>query len=397
MDLRNIESLDITNKKILLRLDLNVPLDGQTITDDTRIMAALPTIKYILEKTPYLAIMSHLGRPKGSPDPKYSLAAVGEKLSHLLEREIAMVESYGDDTTNLGNLFSQIKSKQIVLLENLRFFKGETENDQDFSRNLIKGFDFYINDAFGTCHRAHSSVVGVTKFIDKDRIAAGFLIEKEIKALSPLVLSPKAPFSVIMGGSKVSDKIGIILRLLEKCNHLLIGGAMAYTFLQYKKFNVGSSRVETDKFDLVEMIYSNAEKRNVKIEIPEDHIAATEFNENAEPISIPTPEIPEGHMGLDIGEKTAKKYQKIIKSSQTVLWNGPMGVFEWNSFSKGSLAVAKAIKECEGQTIIGGGDSVSCAKLAKIEDYVSHISTGGGASLEYLEGKSLPGIKVLTK
>lgn len=396
MTLRNLESLDIKNRKVLLRLDLNVPLDGDKISDDTRIQAALPTIRYILERTPYLAIMSHLGRPKGKPDSQFSLTPVGERLSELLEREIVLIDSYGDESVNIGNIFSQLSPNQILLLENLRFHKGETENSDSFSRNLINGFEIYVNDAFGTCHRAHASVSGVTKFLDKDNSAAGLLIEKEIKALSPLLNNPASPFTVIMGGSKVSDKISIILKLLEKCNYLLIGGAMAYTFLKYKGYDVGSSRVEEDKLDLVKKIYEVASTRNVRIEIPSDHIVASEFSETAKPEVLTSENIPDGFMGLDIGEDTAKRYREIILKSKTVLWNGPMGVFEWENFSKGSMAVARAVKDTEAVTVIGGGDSVSCAKMAKIEPFVDHISTGGGASLEYLEGKVLPGIKVLS-
>lgn len=398
MNLRTLSSLDskLDQKKVLVRLDLNVPLDNGTITDETRIKAAIPTLKYLLERTPKVAVMSHLGRPKGKADPKYSLEPVAARLGELLGREVAFIHDYRDPATNLGNLLGQIDNDQLMVLENLRFHPGETANDADFARHLVTGFDVFVNDAFGTCHRAHASVVGAAEAIGPQNCAAGLLIQKEIEALAPLLAAPKAPFTVVMGGSKVSDKIGIMLRLIEKCNTMLIGGAMAYTFLKYQKVPVGRSRVEADKLDLVAAIYDAADRRNVKIEIPFDHMTATDFDPDTDAIEIDSEAIPDHLMGLDIGEKTAARYKEIIAGSATALWNGPMGVFEWPQFAAGSMAVAEGFAACAGTTIIGGGDSVSCANLAGIGDKVDHMSTGGGASLEFLEGKILPGLKVLS-
>lgn len=395
MNLRTLPQLDLDQKKVLVRLDLNVPLENGKITDDTRIRAVIPTLKYLLERTPKVAIMSHLGRPKGKVDPKFSLEPVAARLAELLEREVAFIQDYSDRNTSIGNLLSQIDNQQIMVLENLRFHPGETTNDSDFARHLVTGFDCYVNDAFGTCHRAHASVVGAAEAIGSENCAAGLLIQKEIEALSPLLEAPKAPFTVVMGGSKVSDKIGIMLRLMEKCNTMLVGGAMAYTFLKYQKVPVGGSRVEEDKLDLVAAIYDAADRRNVKIEIPFDHMTATDFDPKTDAIEIDSEAIPDHLMGLDIGEKTAARYKEVLESSATALWNGPMGVFEWPQFAKGSMAVAEGFANCQGTTVIGGGDSVSCANMAGIQDKVDHMSTGGGASLEFLEGKQLPGLKVL--
>lgn len=397
MNLRTLPTLDLDQKKVLVRLDLNVPIENGKITDETRIKAVLPTLNYILERTPKVAIMSHLGRPKGAADPKFSLEPVAARLGELLGREVAFINDYSDRNTNLGNILGQIDNDQVMVLENLRFHPGETANDAEFARHLVTGFDCFVNDAFGTCHRAHASVVGAAEVLGADNCAAGLLIQKEIEALGPLLEAPKAPFTVVMGGSKVSDKIGIMLRLIEKCNTMLIGGAMAYTFLKYQNIPVGRSRVEADKLDLVAAIYDAADRRNVKIEIPFDHFTATDFDPETDAIEIDSEAIPDHLMGLDIGEKTAARYQEVLKNSATALWNGPMGVFEWPQFAKGSMAVAEGFAACEGRTIIGGGDSVACANMAGIGDKVDHISTGGGASLEYLEGKVLPGLKVLAR
>lgn len=395
MQLRRLEDLDLTGKKVFLRLDLNVPIKGGKIGDDTRIQAALPTIKYIMERASRLAICSHLGRPKGEADPALSLEPVGLRLGELLDTDVAFVTDYVNEPP--VQVLNQLDKGQVMLLENLRFHPGETKNDYDFAHNLIEGFDIYVNDAFGTAHRAHASTVGAAEILKPEQRAAGFLIEKEIAALSEVLHRPKHPFTVVMGGSKVSDKISVILNLLERCNHLLIGGAMSYTFLQFRGHNVGNSRVEADKLDLVESIYRNAEARNVKIHLPVDHVCAKEFSESAEPVHVPEASIPDGLMGLDIGPETMKAYQEIIESSQTVLWNGPMGVFEWKAYAKGSMAIAHAMAVCTGKTVIGGGDSVSAVNKAGVADKMSHISTGGGASLEYLEGKILPGIKILAQ
>ncbi|RYZ59126.1 MAG: phosphoglycerate kinase [Proteobacteria bacterium] len=395
MEFRKLSDLQLKDKKVLLRLDLNVPLDGGKITDDTRIQAALPTIRYLLEHTKKIAIMSHLGRPDGEVMPEYSLEPVGERLAELLNLEVVFVKDYTNEPAE--HVINQLSKNQIVLYENLRFHAGETKNDPNFARQLAQGFDFYVNDAFGTLHRAHASVVAAAEFFPANKRAAGLLVEREIEVLSALQKKPTAPFTVIMGGSKVSDKISVVLNLMQSANYLLVGGAMAYTFLKYKGVDVGDSRVEHDKLDLVASIYKNAEARKVEIVLPEDHIAAERFAKDAQAVELNTKTIPKGLMGLDIGRKTAKRYADIIALSKTVLWNGPMGVFEFDQFARGSLRIAEAMADCNGFTVIGGGDSVSAANKAKVANRIDHISTGGGASLEFLEGTMLPGVKVLLK
>lgn len=395
LTLRTLKDLDLTGKKVFLRLDLNVPVKNGKIKDETRIVEALPTLRYILERTNKVAIASHLGRPDGEPDAAYSLEPVGARLAELLERDCVFVADYVKEPYD--QVLNQIDKNQFVLLENLRFNAGETKNDSDFSRLLASGVDLYVNDAFGTAHRAHASTFGVPELLDPAKRAAGFLIEKELAALGGLLARPEPPFTVIMGGSKVSDKIGVMLNLMSRANNVIIGGAMAYTFLKYKGIDVGNSRVEADRMDLVETIFRNAESRRVQIHLPEDHGCAREFKEGTERIDTSGANIPAGMMGLDIGPKTMLRYADIILSSGTVLWNGPMGVFEWPAFAAGSLAVARAMADSPGKTVVGGGDSVSAVNMAKLGDKMTHVSTGGGASLELLEGKVLPGLKILAK
>jgi phosphoglycerate kinase len=396
MDLRKLSDLDFSNnKKVFLRLDLNVPIKKGQIQDDTRIKEALPTISYILERTPRLTLASHLGRPKKGGSAEDSLELVGERLSELLGKEVVLYADYTNEPS--AQLLTTLGKNQIMLLENLRFHEGEEANDPDFAAHLVTGYDYYVNDAFGTCHRAHASVSRAAELLSPERRAAGFLIEKEILALSNVTTKPEAPFTVIMGGSKVSDKIAVILHLLNSCNHMLIGGAMAYTFLKYKGATVGSSRVEQDKMDLVATILKNAEARRVQIHLPVDHVCASEFQEGTKAIEVNDQNIPEGLMGLDIGPKTIAAYSTIIKDSKTVLWNGPMGVFEWSQFARGTMAIAEAMTHVKGKTVVGGGDSVSAVHKSGFASKMTHISTGGGASLELLEGKMLPGIKVLLK
>ncbi len=393
MKLRRIQDLDMRGKDVLLRLDLNVPMKGDEITDETRINAALPTIEYVAKNSRRFAICSHLGRPKGQPDPKYSLEPVGSRLAEILDKEVVFFTDYATEPTK--PVLDQMTESQFMLLENLRFHPGEKLNDVDFSRRLAAGFDCYVDDAFGTVHRSHASVVGVTKGFEPDRCVAGFLIQKETEVMEKLISAPKAPFTVVMGGAKVSDKIAVILKLLDVCNNLLIGGAMAYTFLKFNGASVGSSRVEDDCFDLVESIYSQAEKRNVRITLPCDHTAASEFSETSPAVEVNEKDIPPGLMGLDIGPKTIEDFSRVIKASGTVFWNGPMGVFEWPEFSLGSCGIAKAMAESSAETIVGGGDSVAAVNQVGLAANMSHISTGGGASLEFLEGKALPGLRVL--
>ncbi|MGE0171565.1 MAG: phosphoglycerate kinase [Oligoflexales bacterium] len=395
MDFRTIEELDLKGKSVLMRLDLNVPIKDGKITDDTRIVKALPTITYILERTNKLAIMSHLGRPKdGVRDMKYSLEPVGAALSHLINKEVVLL---GEFEQSPSALFSQLTEKQVVLLENIRFWPGETKDDVDFAKQVTKGFDFYVNDAFGSAHRAHASVVAMAKCFPEDRRAAGFLMQKEIEVLEKIKANPEAPFTVVIGGSKVSDKIEMILNLINKCNNLIIGGAMAYTFLKYQGKGVGASRVEDDKMDLVESIFRNAESRKVKIHLPIDHVCASEFKEDAKPVHVERDSIPGNLMGLDIGPASAKAFRNIILASKTVFWNGPMGVFEWPNFAKGSLEIAKALADSKAFTVVGGGDSVAAVNQSGLGEKIGHLSTGGGASIEFLEGKILPGVKVLTR
>ncbi len=395
MQLLKLEDLDLTNKSVLIRLDLNVPLKDGVIGDETRIRAALPTLRYVLERTSKIAIMSHLGRPKGAPDPQYSLQPVGERLAELLNVDVAFVSDYEQEP--LSQVMKQLDKNQIVLMENLRFHPGETKNEAEFSRKLVQGFDCYINDAFGTLHRAHASVVGCAELLKPSQRAAGLLVQREIEILSRLQKNPAAPFTVILGGAKVSDKIAVILNLLNHCNRLLIGGAMAYTFLKYKGQAVGSSRVEKDKMELVEAIYRNAEARKVEIVLPQDHVVAQTFDSAAPVQTTAGADIESGWMGLDIGPKTAERYANLVRDSKTILWNGPMGVFEWDACAKGTLTVAEAVASCPGFTVVGGGDSVAAVNKAGVADRIEHVSTGGGASLEFLEGKMLPGVRVLLK
>jgi phosphoglycerate kinase len=395
VNLRKLSELELNGKKVFLRLDLNVPIKKGKIQDETRIKEALPTIKYILERTSKLTMASHLGRPKNGPSPDDSLELVGGRLSELLSRDVVLYGDYTEESS--AQLLNTLSKNQIMLLENLRYHAGEEANDADFAHHLVDGYDFYVNDAFGTCHRAHASVSKAAELLSPEKRAAGFLIEREIDALGGIMSKPEAPFTVIMGGSKVSDKIAVILNLLNTCNHMIIGGAMAYTFLKYKGVNVGASRVESDKMDLVATILKNAEARRVQIHLPVDHICAKEFVETAAPEAIATNDIPNGLMGLDIGPQSIQQFSRVIRDSKTVLWNGPMGVFEWTAFANGTFAIAKAMTEVRGKTVVGGGDSVSAVQKSGHAAQMSHISTGGGASLELLEGKTLPGLKVLQK
>lgn len=394
MELRTIKDIDLTGKKVFIRLDLNVPIKNGKITDETRITEALPTIRYILEKTHKVVLASHLGRPDGEVDLKYSLEPVGERLAELLGREVVFVSDYAQEPYD--QVLNQISTNQFVLLENLRFNKGETKNDQAFCRLLATGIDIYVNDAFGTAHRAHASTVGMAELMKPEKRAAGFLIEKEVKALGGILQRPQNPFTVVMGGAKVSDKMAVILNLLNHCNNLIIGGAMAYTFLKYKGVSVGNSKIEADKLDLVETIFRNADARKVQIHLPVDHGCASEFKEEVDRVDVGL-EIPNNLMGLDIGPRTQAQFSQVIKSSKTVFWNGPMGVFEWPKFASGTMSIAKAMSEVVGSTVVGGGDSVSAVNVAGVAKQMTHVSTGGGASLELLEGRILPGIKILMK
>ncbi|MBN2190018.1 MAG: phosphoglycerate kinase [Candidatus Aureabacteria bacterium] len=398
-----IEDLDVKGKKVLIRVDFNVPLDDNgNITDDTRIRAALPTIRYVMENGGKSILMSHLGRPKGQRNPKYSLEPVAKRLSELLNKKV----DFANDC--IGNrvqmMVGQLKEGDILLLENLRFYPGEEKGDDSFAKELASLGDIYIDDAFGTAHRAHASMVGVTKHIKE--CAAGYLLKKEIDYLGQAVENPKRPFIAIMGGAKVSDKIKVIKNLIERVDSILIGGAMAYTFLKVKGISVGSSKVEEiiedkkgNKIDvpnLVSEILKKAHARNVSILLPVDHVIGDKFGEDAKVKVVGEDEIEDGWMGLDIGPETIDLYSAKIKEAKTIIWNGPMGVFEMKPFSEGTMAIARALSESDAISIVGGGDSVSAVNKSGVSGKITHISTGGGASLEYLEGKELPGIAALT-
>lgn len=395
--IRTLEDLDFssnTQPVVLLRLDLNVPIKKGKISDETRIKAALPTIKWLLEKNAKIIACSHLGRPKGIGfEEEFSIAPVGTRLAELLNLEVVLAHDFVED--GFGKIVYDLKPGQIILLENLRFHKEEQAGNENFANKLAQYAEFYVNDAFGTCHRADASIYAAAECFPLEKRAAGFLVAKEMQFLEDAFRAPKAPVTAIFGGSKVSDKIEILRKFTTIANNMIIGGAMAYTFLKCKGKNVGKSRVEEDKLALVEEIFKAAEKRNVKIYLPEDHLCGSEFSENVTPVVVNSADIPDGLMGLDIGEHSAKVFKNVIENSKVVVWNGPMGVFEFEAFAKGTKAVAEAMSYCEGTTIVGGGDSAAAIVKFNLQDKVTHVSTGGGASMELLEGKELPGIKVL--
>ncbi|MFB0566822.1 MAG: phosphoglycerate kinase [Candidatus Aminicenantaceae bacterium] len=390
----SLKDLDFKGKKVFLRVDFNVPLDENlVIRDDTRIKAALPTINYLLDQKAKLIIASHLGRPKGKYNPALSLKPVAERLSELVSKEVILaLDVIGEEVNRLKK---ELKENHILLLENLRFHPGETDNDNYFSQNLARDVEYYVNDAFGACHRAHASVVGITRYVEKS--VAGFLVEKEVEYLSKAVHFPKKPYIAILGGAKVSDKIPVIENLLDKADNILIGGAMAYTFFRAQGFEVGRSRVEEDKTDLARLLLERAEQKNVNVYLPSDHIVAAEPDASAETKIVESFPIPPDLMALDIGPKTVEEYQEIIKNAQTIFWNGPMGVFEIDKFSHGTMRIAEAVAATNALSIVGGGDSVAAVYKAGISEKISHISTGGGASLEFLAKEILPGLEVLSE
>ena len=389
----SVLDLDLKGKKVFCRVDFNVPLNEEgEITDDTRILGALPTIRHIVDQGARLILASHLGRPKGKKNPKYSLAPVAPYLSGLLNRNVAMAEDcIGPQITKLVN---QMEDGDVILLENLRFHAGEEKNDPDFCRQLADLAEVYVNDAFGTAHRAHASTEGVARLLSP--AVAGLLMEKEIRYLSQALANPGHPFVAVLGGAKVSDKIAVIENLLGKVDSLLIGGGMAYTFLKAQGHHVGRSLVEEDRLELARELLRQAEEKQVKMLLPTDHVIASEFKEDAQHKTCSNQDFPADWMGLDIGPETSKNFSAVLQEAKTVIWNGPMGVFEFEAFSKGTFVVAKALAESEALSIIGGGDSVAAVNKAGLNDKMTHISTGGGASLEFLEGKILPGIAALT-
>ncbi|KHD37539.1 phosphoglycerate kinase [Clostridium acetobutylicum] len=389
---KTIEDVDVKGKRVLVRCDFNVPLKDGVITDENRLNGALPTIKYLSEHGGKVILCSHLGKAKG-PDPSKTLAPVAKRLSELLGREVKFA---ADDTVvgeNAKKAVAELKEGEIVLLENTRFRPEEGKNDDAFSKDLASLADVYVNDAFGTAHRAHCSTVGVTKFVDT--AVCGYLIQKELKFLGSAVENPVRPFVAILGGAKVSDKINVINNLLEKVDTLIIGGGMAYTFLKAQGYTIGTSLLEADKVDYAKEMIEKAESKGVKLLLPIDNIVGAEFKADTKAVTTEDANIPEGYMGLDIGPKTQKLYADAVKEAKTVVWNGPMGVFEFENFAKGTKDVAKAMAESDATTVIGGGDSAAAVNQLGFGDKMTHISTGGGASLEFLEGKELPGIVAL--
>jgi phosphoglycerate kinase len=387
-----IKDLDVDGKKVLLRADFNVPLDDKrNITDKTRIVAELPTIKYLLDHNAKLIICSHLGRPKGEVKPELSLAPVAKELSKELGRDVKLASDIVGESAK--SLTANMKDGDVVLLENVRFDPREEKNDPEFAKELASLADVYVNDAFGTCHRAHASTAGVANYLPA---GVGFLIEKELKALGDALNNPRRPFVGILGGAKVSTKIGVIDALLDKVDTLLIGGGMAYTFYKSMGYGVGNSMCELDKLDLAKSLMEKAKAKGVKMLIPVDNVVGKEFKPDTESKVVAYNEIPDGWEGFDIGPKTIELYKKELQGAKTVLWNGPVGLFEFDQFAVGTNEIAKCLANLEDcTTIIGGGDSAAAVTKAGLADKMTHISTGGGASLEFIEGKKLPGIECI--
>lgn len=389
---KTVRDIEVKGKRVLLRCDLNVPLQNGKITDDKRIIASLPTIEYLLEKGAKVVITSHLGRPEGEYDEKFSLKPVKERLSELLKKDVMLAESKLVVDDSVRQKIAMMKDGDVLLLENVRFRKEETQNNKEFAKELSALADIFVNDAFGTAHRAHASTAGVAEFLPA---VCGFLIEKELEFLGSHLDNPKKPFVAILGGAKVADKILLIEKLMEKADTLIIGGGMSYTFLKSKGYEIGESLLDSSSIDLARSILEKGEKQGVKIMLPVDIVVADRFAEDAKTMQVDADKIPADYMGLDMGQKTRELYAEEIKKAETVLWNGPMGVFEMETFSNGTKAIARAMQECKGTTIVGGGDSASAIAKFGMQEGLSHISTGGGASLEYLEGKALPGVSVL--
>lgn len=391
MNKKTIKDIELKGKKVLVRCDFNVPMDENlNITDNRRIAAALPTIKYLLENNCKVILCSHLGRPKGEFKPEFSLLPVAKELSRLLGQEVIMAKDVvGEDATSKAE---NLKEGEILLLENVRFHKEEEENDPAFAKKLADMAEIYVNDAFGTAHRAHASTEGVSKYLPA---VSGFLIEKELEFLGNTLENPERPFVAILGGKKVSDKIGVINALLEKVDTLIIGGAMAYTFIKAQGYEVGNSICELDKLDLALELIAKAKEKGIKFMIPVDTKVGKEFNKDTESKVVKSTEIPEGWEGFDIGTETIKLYTQELETAKTVIWNGPVGLFEFDQFAIGTNAIANKLAEIDAVTVIGGGDSAAAIEKIGLADKMSHISTGGGASLEFLEGKKLPGIECL--
>ena len=389
---KSVEDLDVKGKRVLVRCDFNVPLKDGEITNDKRIVAALPTIKYLMEQGAKVILCSHLGRPKGEYKPEFSLAPVAKRLSEYLGVDVPLAEDENVVGDNAKKMAADLQDGQVMLLENVRYRAEETKNEENFSKELASLADLFVNDAFGTAHRAHCSTTGVASYLPA---ACGYLIQKEIQFMGGALADPKRPLVAILGGAKVSDKIGVISNLIDKCDTIIIGGGMAYTFMKYLGHNIGTSLLEADWVDKAGEMMQTAKDKGVKFLIPIDNRCGKEYKEDTEVLVCKSDDIPDGWMGMDIGPKTEKLFADAIDGAGTVIWNGPMGVSEWDNFASGTIAVAKAIADSGAISIIGGGDSVAAVTKLGFADQMSHISTGGGASLEFLEGKELPGIAAL--
>ena len=389
---KTVEDLQVAGKKVLVRCDFNVKMENGVITSDKRIVASLPTIKYLIANGAKVILCSHLGRPKGEVVPEFSLAPVAARLSELLGQEVKMAKDVVGESAQA--LARDLKDGEVLLLENVRYEKGETKNDPELSKKFADLAELYVNDAFGSAHRAHSSTTGVADYLPA---ACGYLIQKEIEFIGGALENPKRPLVAILGGAKVSDKIGVITNLIDKCDTLIIGGGMAYTFMKSLGYEIGTSLLEADKVELAAEMMKKAEEKGVKFLIPVDNKVGKEYAPDTEAMVVESCKIPEGWMGLDIGPKTQAIFADAVKDAGTVIWNGPMGVSEWEAFASGTIAVATAIAESDAISIIGGGDSAAAIQKLGFADKMSHISTGGGASLEYLEGKELPGIAALNE
>ncbi|GAA0789208.1 phosphoglycerate kinase [Hathewaya limosa] len=392
---KTVEDINVKGKKVLVRCDFNVPLKDGKITDENRLLGALPTIKYLIENNAKVILCSHLGKPKGEAKPELTLAPVAKRLSELLNKTVIFADDDKVVGENAKKIIENMQDRDIVLLQNTRYRKEETKNEENFSKELASLAEVFVNDAFGTAHRAHCSTVGVAKYIDE--AACGYLIEKELKFLGDAIENPERPFVAILGGAKVSDKINVINNLLDKVDTLIIGGGMAYTFLKAQGYSIGTSLLEEDKMSYALDMIKKAEEKGVKLLLPIDFVTAKEFSADAEPIITQDRNIADDCMGLDIGPKTRELFGDAVKSAKTIIWNGPLGVFEFEKFAKGTIAMAKALSETNATTIIGGGDSAAAVNNLGFGDKMTHISTGGGASLQFLEGKELPGITVLSE
>ena len=391
MNKKTVKDIDLKGKKVFVRCDFNVPMDKeQNITDNTRIVAALPTIKYLLEQNCKIILASHLGRPKGEVKPEFALAPVAKELSKLLNKEVIMAKDViGEDATNKA---ANLKEGEIMLLENVRFHREETDNDPEFAKKLASMAEVYVNDAFGAAHRAHASTAGIAAYLPA---VSGFLIEKELTVLGNAINNPERPFMAILGGAKVSDKIGVIDSLLDKVDTLMIGGGMAYTFFKAQGYSVGNSLCEEEKTGLALEAMKKAKQNGVKLLLPIDTKIGKEFKPDTESKTVAWTDIPDGWEGFDIGEKTIEMFKNELKNAKTVIWNGPLGLFEFDQFAIGTNEIAKTLADLDATTIIGGGDSGAAVAKAGLADKMTHICTGGGASLEFLEGKKLPGIECL--